>query len=737
MRFTPLGLAILMTASALAQEVVPGIPQGAEVEVRAADGQGEVEFDRTTQVATAVNGVVVTYGTATLTARKAQLDLEHTTVLAEGDVSLQRFDPEGRAVLWRGERIRYNYVTGELSADEFRFGQPPFFAAGRHLEGGRTHQVQVAEDGILTTDDVADPDYKIKARRLTISQDRTVTAEHATAIVGGVPVMYFPSYSRSLREHRFFWTAVPGYRSIWGAFALGAHHQNWNTNIHTALELDFYSKRGPAIGPSVEYNLGRWGQGQGTFYYIHDRDPGTDLFGQNNPKNRERFAWSHKANPWDDFYATAALWQQGDPDIIRDFFQNEYRENTPQPLTYFEAEQLWRNFSLGVLVTPQVNSFQPAVERLPEVFLNGARQQLGPTPLYYDSQSSVGYYRFSDGDYSSLSYEAFRADTYHQLTLPRTFFGFLNVIPRAGGRYTHYGEPTGLDTITSPGNRWVFNTGGEITWKASATWKEVENSAFEINGLRHVLQPSFNYAFIPTPNLKPIQVPQFDYRVPSFELRPIEFPDDNAIDTLGYRNVLRLSLFNILETKRDGGVQEFVNWQLYTDWNLDKQEAFETTFSDLYSRLTFQPKSWIAWGSLMRFDVADGRLNEFDNALRLTPGDVWSWTLANRYLRADPDLGNDTSNTYFSTVAYRFNENWSVRMSHQFEAEFSTMQAQYYTLARDFRSWVGAVTVQILDNGPNGIDWTVGVGFQLKASPNPSLQDRTTGPNRLLEPWIF
>jgi hypothetical protein len=139
----------------------------------------------------------------------------------------------------------------------------------------------------------------------------------------------------------------------------------------------------------------------------------------------------------------------------------------------------------------------------------------------------------------------------------------------------------------------------------------------------------------------------------------------------------------------------------------------------------------------VRFDVADGRLNEFDNAVRFTPNDVWSWTFANRYLREDPELLNDTSNTFFSTIGYRMNEDWSLRMSHQFEAATGTMQAQYYTLAKDFRSWVGAITVQILDNGPNGIDWTVGVGFQLKASPNPSQQDRTTGPNRLLEPWIF
>jgi len=41
----------------------------------------------------------------------------------------------------------------------------------------------------------------------------------------------------------------------------------------------------------------------------------------------------------------------------------------------------------------RVNDFQETVERLPDVKLTGLRQQIGPTPLYYESESSVGYFR--------------------------------------------------------------------------------------------------------------------------------------------------------------------------------------------------------------------------------------------------------------------------------------------------------------------------------------------------------
>ena len=41
------------------------------------------------------------------------------------------------------------------------------------------------------------------------------------------------------------------------------------------------------------------------------------------------------------------------------------------------------------------------------------------------------------------NYSAARADTYHQLLLPWTFFNWLNVTPRVGGRFTYYSAETG------------------------------------------------------------------------------------------------------------------------------------------------------------------------------------------------------------------------------------------------------------------------------------------------------
>jgi len=64
------------------------------------------------------------------------------------------------------------------------------------------------------------------------------------------------------------------------------------------------------------------------------------------------------------------------------------------------------------------------------------RQQIGGSPFYYESESSAGYFRRRVPTPGTNDYEAFRGDTYHQITLPQHFFGWLNVAPRVGGRFT-------------------------------------------------------------------------------------------------------------------------------------------------------------------------------------------------------------------------------------------------------------------------------------------------------------
>ena len=81
-----------------------------------ASGDGLVEFNLKTSVATYKNGVVIKYGSTVLTANTVQIDRQSGEAFAQGDVILQRENGQ----LWRGDRLNYNFKTKVISGQTFR-----------------------------------------------------------------------------------------------------------------------------------------------------------------------------------------------------------------------------------------------------------------------------------------------------------------------------------------------------------------------------------------------------------------------------------------------------------------------------------------------------------------------------------------------------------------------------------------------------------------------------------------
>jgi hypothetical protein len=516
-----------------------------------------------------------------------------------------------------------------------------------------------------------------------------------------------------------------------------------NPYLDGELHLDYRHKRGVGGGPDINYHLGRWGEGTLSYYYTRDDDPGTNGLLAPVRDNRQRLVFSYRANPFTNFNVKSLVRYQNDIGVVRDFFESEYRRN-PQPNTFFEANKFWQNFSLDVLAQPRVNDFFETVEHLPDVRLTGFRQQLGSSPFYYESESSAGYYRRlfaeTNGAPMGRSFEAARADTYHQITLPQTFFGWLNFVPRVGGRFTYYSESTGPAASLDEAYRGVFNTGAELNFKASRLWPEVKSAAFELDGLRHIVEPSLNYVFVPRPNERPNELPQFDYELPSLRLLPIEYPEYNAIDSVDSQNVIRWGLRNKLQTKRGGKVEDLLDWELFTDWRLRPRETqaanYRQTFSDVFSDLTLRPRSWISIQSQTRYDIDESKWTMALHTLTLQPNDTWSWSIGHFYLRKDRvqdptwlGLGN---NLVTSTLYYRVNENWGFRASHHYDLIGGRLREQYYTAYRDLRSWTCALTFGVRDDAAKSDDYIVAFTFSLKAAPRFGLGQDTVRPNSLL-----
>ena len=729
-------LAAVFPVAALAQEqpvwevqslnqIIPGAPEGS--------------VTMTSTTATGTNGVFVRYGDTVLTADSETVDFQTGETVADGKV---RIEQGGQ--IWLGDHINYNFKTRRMRSEQFRTGKPPVFAQGGALSGDISNQVYAARHVFVTTDDVSDPAFRIRASRVRMVPNQYIEAWNAVLFMDGVPAFYFPYYKRNLGEHANNWNFTPGYRSTYGPYLLSTYTWWLNDTVDGALHVDYRNLRGPGGGPDLNLHLGRWGDGEFKYYYMHDQRSGTSLNTNSFPnlsgpipENRQRVRFGWQATPATNLNVKALVNYQSDPLLLHDFFEGDYAVN-PQPNTFVEVNKYWRNWSLDAESTPRLNNFFDQVERLPEVKLTGLRQEVVNTPVFYESESSAGYYRSMLASTNALfggltgptaDVSAARVDTHQQLLVPKTFFGWLNITPRAGGRFTYYGHETGPGGTNGVAHRRIFNTGVDVSAKSSRLWSGATNALLDMDGLRHIVEPSLSYAFVPRPSTLPAQLPQFDSAFPSLLLLPIQLPDYNDIDAIDSENVIRFGLRNTLQTKRAGELQNLLDWNVMLDWRLHPN-AGQGTFNDLYSGLTFRPRSWLTLESQTRYDINSGHFNLAYHQITFTPNEWWSWGLGHVYSRAGfLDSGD---NLISSTMFFRVNDNWGFRTTHDFNALDGRLQDQFYTFYRDLRSWTGALTFRVTDNGTGREDFTVAFSFSIKAHPRHGLGSDTVTPYHLV-----
>ena len=208
------------------------------------------------------------------------------------------------------------------------------------------------------------------------------------------------------------------------------------------------------------------------------------------------------------------------------------------------------------------------------------------------------------------------ADTFHQFTLPETFFGWLNVTPRVGGRATYYSDVDGPQVHTNQQVRGVFDTGVDAFFKASQVFRDVEIPMLDAHELRHIIEPDFDYAYMPAPTRSPSRLPQFDYQIPSLRQLPIEFPSYNSIDSITRQDVLRPAIAQYPANPPQG-------WNRRPDqlgrlYRLEPSATDERLYRSLY-RPGYSAPHWITFSSSLRYDLVDSRWREAIERIFIQP----------------------------------------------------------------------------------------------------------------------
>ena len=692
----------------------------------------QLDFNNETKRIVAKGNVVVTYGRTRLTADKVSVDNITKDAYADGHVHIFSNDKAE----WHGDQIQYNFATGAVNSGPARaYSDRYYLEAGKTESKNRDHYI--LRDSEFTTSEYPHPSWKWKCGSVVYYPDEKIIFRNAVLYAGDVPVFYFPYFYYDLDEISIGASVVIGQRTDWGPFILARYRLREDKYLWPILKLDWRARRGVGGGVDLGYGLGydengrpgRLGHGKVETYYTYDdlnkdkplvqipRPDGPGTYPVTIRPERYRLKLEQRFDPFDEIETKLKVNELSDPKLLEDFFEKELRKDQ-YPDSFFEAQKYDENFTINAVVRPQVNRFFTTTERLPDLSLNVPRQPIG-AGFFYDSETSAALLSKRFYENSGLqNFNSARVDTFHQITYPLKWFDWLNVIPRAGARATFYthSQPGGTPKDTSL-VRGVYNTGVEFSTKIHQTWRGVQNHALQIDGLRHIFEPSINYAWIPTPNHGPEELLQFDSGVPSSiqdKLRPIDFPQDVGVDSLGLRNVFRPMLRNRWQTKRYKQPYNFLDTVIYQDLNVEANN--NRVLSNLFWGLDFMPTTWLRLSYDSQYNYYQNIIRESNVSLVYQYFKDWEFGLSHRFLH-----GEDT-NEIWPSFKWRLNEDWAFRTEQRVSPSGGRLRESVYTIDRDLSSWVVSASFRYLDPTVSPRDYQFWIVWTLKEFPEATAQ---------------
>ena len=701
-----LGLLVVGLAQSFAQET-------ADAEAMPVDIQADrLEYRDERRFIVGIGNVTISTGPDIMKADYISLNTQTYDAHARGSVYVER---EGR--VYQGEEVRYNFRTRQGDFLDFEITDPPFFITAADTDRLSENEFFLRR-AMITTCGPESREFYARAREAFVIRGDRMRAKHVVFYYWGVPVFYSPFVTKHLGDRDTDIDIVPGYRSKYGAFLLTAVGYRITDELRGRTRVDYRAKRGFGFGQDFLWkdpDANRW-QGDFAAYYTDDqkvyrndreRELRSGLVDEEDERYRLRL--QHRHGLTDNDTLRMRLNYLSDPFVLQDFFESEFRLSTV-PENFATVTHYNPRYTLSLNVVKRLNDFFSTVDRLPEVLLQVPQLRLGETPFFYEGQSSAAYLErlFPEGS-ASPDFSAFRLDSDHTFFYPTRHFGWLNVIPRTGYRFTYYdalpesrtnvvtvagtddeGNPTTEErdvvelTDASGDLRNLFELGFETSFKAFNELHNRDRNDFD-TGLRHVVEPFTDYTFVPEPNLLPQDLYQFD-----------------AIDQLGERNDLLFGVRNKWQTKRSQRLHDLFDLTLYTLYFLDPQPGQED-FSNLFldARLRYWRNFWIDFDA--SYDYMSE--NQFDTA---NVQAAWrlanSTTLAAEYRfsrdRRDQIVGEinlfpDNKVSYTGYARYALDDSLLEENSHfiRFKSEclgygLGFRQLQFLDDDDDYRVWV-------------------------------------------------
>jgi LPS-assembly protein len=287
-----------------------------------------------------------------------------------------------------------------------------------------------------------------------------------------------------------------------------------------------------------------WIKGYG-YFAEEERSFFEDEYTDEEDRDRTRWMWDIEGEHYvsDSLYGKTQVTQVSDRQFFKDYGEESRRSRSEFETVSLRSQEkiesvlfVNKNWDRSNLVG-EINHYNNLIEsdrttlqRVPKVSFSSARQPLPFSPLFFDADTSYGYFRRREG------VQGHRFDLHPSLSLPINYRNFFKFLPEIGFR-----EVVAFDLDRSSGqddNEALFDVYGEL----STTLLKIFNvQGRRVEKLKHSIEPRLTYLYVP-------DVDQED------------FPTFDFLERFYERNMLTYSITNRLTGKMrgdDGTLSEY------------------------------------------------------------------------------------------------------------------------------------------------------------------------------------
>ncbi len=665
--------------------------------------------------------VLIRQGTSQMTADRVSVNQKTGDIVADGNVIYIR---EGQGAT-RTEHFVYNFKSqqGITPKIDVQSGVLRVISerTRRNPDGS-----YLLHDTLVTTctNEPSALHWFAHGNRATYYPREYVVLDDMTLHLGGTPIFYFPWWKRSFADH-YGWRFLPGYESDWGGYLLSTYKRplavfeetywtdpnysdsNTSTNIvlyngvDSSTHIDYRTERGFALGEDLSWHFGPANErehrkliGDNEYqgpavkdgvcghmgwigvYGIFDDNPMDKDYDRDSTHdiaedNRYRVTVRHDSFLTPADFLTLRSSYLSDSYVFPDFYEDEY-EALVQPESYAAYTHTGEGYGFGAGFYHRANEFYESINRMPELWGDVLRTEIGSSPFYYESQSSGGFIQREFADYDSYgtngvkrtvpdSYDSLRIDSRQAIYLVEKL-GFVNFMPRAVYRGTYYGTTKNMRTekyvsatstnvltrtITEDADadlRNIFELGAESSFRAYGYYLDSTNGI-----LRHVVEPYVNYTYVPEPNLRPTSIYQFD-----------------AVDRLDKANNVRVGVKQYVQRNINDVIINLIDADLYAIYDIENAEG-ESELRTLGTLSTFRPTQSIRIEIDSQYYVPENEFSFIDFWMALWSEDRWE-AAGEVYYRPEE------CTLFTGSIKFSFNEYWDINFYGRYDSEISRLE---------------------------------------------------------------